>query len=129
MPAPNTSKVDVPPINEKRKSVAVFMSKAERHRFKQHAANFDRTMSDLAREKFQEYRERNPDMDANILPDYKADSPPPISEDRRNLVVFISDEDHHWFRMLSATMGRPMSSLARDIIALYICEKPTLNTS
>ena len=124
MPAPKTSIAPVPPSNQERRSVVVFMSKAERQRFKQHAANLDRTMSDLAREKFNEYHERNPDMDVDILPTHKAGSPPPISNTRKNLVVFMSVDEHHRFRLLAITMGRPMSDLARDILAPYICNEP-----
>lgn len=126
MPAPNTSKAPVPSINEERRSVVIFMCETERHRFKQHAAVMNRTMSDLAREKFQEYHNLNPAMDKNILPPYKASSPPPISETRKNLSVFMSVNEHCQFRMLATTIGRPMSDLARDLVTPYICNDPEM---
>lgn len=124
MPAPKTSVAPVPSSNQERRSVVIFMSQAERQRFKQHAANLDRTMSDIAREKFQEFHSRNPLMKKEIYPEHKAGSPPPISQPRKNLVVFMSPEEHHKFRLLATAMQRPMSDLARDILAPYICDKP-----
>ena len=124
MPAPRTSVAPVPSSNKERRSIVVFMSKLERQRFKQHAANLDRTMSDIARENFHQFHERNPNMDKDILPLHKAGSPPPISDTRKNLVIFMSPGEHHRFRLLATAMQRPMSDLARDILAPYIREEP-----
>ena len=60
MPAPNTSVAPVPPSTEERKQLVIFLKPDEHMRFKQYAADLDRTMSDVARERLMPYFTDNP---------------------------------------------------------------------
>ena len=67
MPAPKTSVAPVPPSTEDRKQLVIFLRPDEHLRFKQYAADIDRTMSDIAREHLMPYFTDNPP------------APPPVS--------------------------------------------------
>ena len=68
MPAPKTSVAPVPPSTKDRKQLVVFLRPDEHLRFKQYAADIDRTMSDIARE--------------HLMP-YFSDDPPELPDSRR----------------------------------------------